>query len=211
MASVVASVVEVQARLGAPGLVLVFGLALAGNALPVIAAPDDGTGAPTPAQRNLPDRSARSNDRIRRWDRVPPTSADTVAPPPAAAPSGMRYVVESGAVSFGDVVPDQDRVVTGAILVRVFSDRDWRLQLNPGEPLRSLDRGRVVPLSRLTWRAQGAGADTPFREGAPVVVGAGPRTSGAGALVAVDLRLLIADEDPLGAYATSFRLELAPN
>jgi hypothetical protein len=123
----------------------------------------------------------------------------------------MRYVIETGPVAFGDVVPEQDLNLTAAIVVRVFSDRDWRLTLDPGEPLRSLDRGRAVPLSRLAWRSQGGTVHTPFRDGAPVTVAVGPRTSGAGTLVAVDLRLRIADEDPLGSYGTSFRLELTPN
>jgi hypothetical protein len=123
----------------------------------------------------------------------------------------MRYIVETGPVAFGEVIPDQDSILNGALVVRVFSNRDWRLMLQPNEPLRSLERGRIVPLSRLAWRSRGSGTHAPFQDGVTATVASGPRTSGAGALVAVDLRLRIVDEDPLGAYGTSFRLELAPN
>ena len=125
--------------------------------------------------------------------------------------TGMRYVVESRSIAFGDVVPGEPLDIPGAIRVRVFSDRDWHLRLLPVSPLRHLERGLAVPLSRLAWRPSGAGPHHSLSEGAPQTIASGARTSGGGVLVAVDLRLATADGDPLGPYETSFRLELTPN
>lgn len=192
-------------------LLLCLGLPLAILAWPALAAGEEEARTPARADRSAEERRARHAE-VGRWSVRAGTRADGVVVSAPTGPAfGMRFVVETGPVAFGEVIPDRDSLLNGALVVRVFSDRDWRLMLQPSEPLRSLDRGGMVPLSRLAWRSRGSGRHTPFQDRVAVTVASGPRTSGAGALVAVDLLLRIVDEDPLGAYGTSFRLELAPN
>lgn len=130
-----------------------------------------------------------------------------------AAPARDESVVlqvESGPVAFENVIPETDSVLTEAVEMRVFSPRDWILRLLPDPLLLNQDTGAAVPISRLGWRTAGSGGYAGFSQGLPVTVAHGSPTSGAGARIAIDLRLRLADTDPLGRYAGSFQVVLEP-
>ena len=157
------------------------------------------------------ERPARERD-DRRPARViapaPGTISQPARPRPALVGDSARFLVESSAVSFGEVIPGLPALVPTAMLVRVFSERPWTLTLVPTSMLTVSDRADLVSLSRLEWRSSRGGAFTQFRENAPVTIASGQATGGGGHLVVVDLRLQLLDDDPLGSYGCSFRVEL---
>jgi hypothetical protein len=124
------------------------------------------------------------------------------------APAQPHFFVESGPITFGDVLPGLETDVPDAMVVRVFSDRQWSLRLVPTTMLLIEGRPELISLSRLHWRSTRGGAFTAFRQNAPVVVASGKATGEAGEVVVLDLRLRLQDEDPLGQYGCSFRVEL---
>ena len=119
------------------------------------------------------------------------------------------WIVESGPVRFGEIVPGETRDLTSAVRVRVFAATDWTLKLVAESPLRVLDRGgALVPSSRLQWRGAGSGGFRPFPDNGTVVVARGSATRESGTLVTVDLRLDLADTDDLGQYGCSLRVAM---
>lgn len=117
-----------------------------------------------------------------------------------------RVEVESAAVTFGSVVPDEGQELPGAVAIRVFSPRPWSLRLVPTQSLSETQQGRQVDWSRLQWRSRTA-AFRPFAE-VGATVARGLATPPAGELVIIDLRLEFAGNDPLGLYSCSFRVVL---
>ena len=132
----------------------------------------------------------------------------SISTPQAAPQEGRWYLLESGPVSFGDVQPDVEKEMPGAIRVRVFSDREWVLKLISASPLIPLDRHDPMPLSRLAWRSRLSGGFVPLAENRPATVARGSRTEGAGELVVIDLRLRFASADEIGRYGCEVRLLL---
>ncbi len=119
-----------------------------------------------------------------------------------------QLIIESGAVSFGEVLTDREKAVEDAVMVRVFSDSVWELRLVPEEAL-AFDAGpEKASMSRLEWRSVGSVRWKGFRSGESVVVSRGRRTGPSGELVSVDLRLRLNDRDPIGQYGFNLRLLL---
>lgn len=119
-------------------------------------------------------------------------------------------LLESREVSFDDVIPGVPTDRPGAVALRVLSDRRWSLRLIPDSQLTVNDGQAAVPVSRLSWRSGSSGSFAEFQGGRPVVVAGGAATGGAGQPVVVDLRLELADGDPLGWYLCNLRLSLEP-
>jgi hypothetical protein len=133
--------------------------------------------------------------------------------PATSLPSGEQgdhrsYVLESGPVSFGDVVPGVASELPAAIRVRVFSDRRWSLNLVAASPLVLSDRSEAVSPARLAWRTHLSGGFVDLAENRSATIARGSRTGGAGELVVVDLRLRLAPEDEIGRYNCEVRLFL---
>lgn len=132
-------------------------------------------------------------------------------PRPAIVGETARFLVESNSVNFGEVLPELPAFVPTAMVIRVFSERPWTLKLIPMSMLTVSHGPELVSLSRLEWRTSKGGGFTQFLENAPVVIARGNPTAASGELVVVDLRLKIRNEDPLGNYGCSFRVELDRN
>ncbi len=116
------------------------------------------------------------------------------------------FVLESAAVSFGDLVQDADRELPAAVTIRVFSNRYWILKLVSDSPLQVLDQ--FVSLSRLAWRTGKSGMFAPLKERRPITIAQGPPTSRGGKVVAVDLRFHLEPDDPTGRYIGNLRVIL---
>ncbi|MEW6367584.1 MAG: hypothetical protein AB1714_23385 [Acidobacteriota bacterium] len=118
----------------------------------------------------------------------------------------VYYIVESAPISFESLNAGESIERHGAVLIRVFSDRDWILKLTPVGPLRVEETGGIVPFERVEWRSRLSGGYSIFREGVQAVVGRGARTGAGGELVVLDLRMQLLDSDPAGHYQTSLRV-----
>jgi len=119
------------------------------------------------------------------------------------------WVIESGPVRFGDLVPGEGRDLPGAVRVRVYSAGSWTLKLVPQTSLRVLDRGSsIVPTSRLFWRSSGSGGYRPIPANAEVTIARGDTTRTTGETVIVDLRMVLDSNDDLGRYGIDFRVVL---
>ena len=158
---------------------------------------------PPAAQAADPARSA-----IRPTPRGVPARTLPISPESEGFPGPRGYVVESGPISFGDVLPGVESEIPGAIRVRVFSDRDWVLRLVAISPLRIVDRSELVPLSRLAWRSRRSGGFVPLTDDRPATVARGSATGGAGEVVVVDVRLRLGPTDEIGRYSCDLRLLL---
>lgn len=175
---------------------------------------------PVAAQESeVPGRAARLAPALERGpeprrDRVAREAGPAPVRGPAASQSlgefsdGQGYVLESGPVSFGDVLPGVESEIPGAIRVRVFSDREWVLKLVAITPMQIAGRSEPVPVARLAWRSRRSGGFVPFSDGRPATVARGSRTGGAGELVVVDVRLRLAPADELGRYGCDLKLLL---
>lgn len=119
--------------------------------------------------------------------------------------NALRFELESSEIRFGEVVPDAEVEAAEPLAIRVFSDRNWTLALEPTSAI--TEQGRPAPISRLQWRSSESGIFSSFGE-LRTIVARGGRTGDAGQLVTVDLRLKLASEDPLGQYGYGFRLIL---
>lgn len=128
--------------------------------------------------------------------------------PGRAETTPTQLIIESGPVSFGEVLADHEKAVEDAVMVRVFSDSDWELRLVPEEVLAIAVAPEKASLSRLEWRSVGSARWKGFRTGEPVVVSRGRRTGPSGELVSVGLRLRLSDRDPIGQYGFNLRLLL---
>jgi len=53
--------------------------------------------------------------------------------------SKSTFIIESGAISFSEVIPGKDKDLPGSIAIRVFSDSNWRLKVVATSPLQILD------------------------------------------------------------------------
>ncbi|HUF16968.1 MAG TPA: hypothetical protein VMS12_02860 [Thermoanaerobaculia bacterium] len=122
-----------------------------------------------------------------------------------------HLIVESAAVSFGEVVADRPSEVADALMVRVFSDSDWELRLIPESAIAVAARAENPTMSRLEWKGPSSVRWAGFRPGESVVVSRGRQTGPAGQLVSVDLRLRLSDRDPVGQYGFNLRLVLETN
>lgn len=118
------------------------------------------------------------------------------------------FVVESAYADFGEMLPEQLRELPNAFVIRVHSDRDWELRLVPRGDLEVMGTADRVPLDRLAWRSSRSPGFLAFASLAPVTVGHGGPTGGAGAVVTIDLRLELQDDDALGRYGVDFRAML---
>jgi hypothetical protein len=167
-----------------------------------------------PPERDTLRAPARSSPSLPVGDREAPAPPAAERPSPAISTRsgvphhGHGYLIESGPVSFGDVLPDADSEIPAAIRVRVFSDRAWALKLVATSQLILLDRHDPVPLSRLAWRSRLSGGFVPLAEDRSVTIARGSLTDGAGDLVVVDLRLRLAPADEIGRYGCVVRLLL---
>lgn len=169
---------------------------------PLVAAPRGGPGGLRTRLRD--DGSAAlpavPSHRLRRQLRAaePGRTADT-----------STFWIESSPVAFGSVVPGQPARLDHALQIRVFSPRPFLLKLVAAAPLRTAGGG-FAPAGRLSWRSSQSGGFVPLSAGGWGLVWRGQPTSAAGTLVDIDLRLLLEDADPLGAYVTPLRLALEP-
>ena len=120
------------------------------------------------------------------------------------------FTIESGSISFSEVIPGQDKNLPGSVAIRVFSDGNWRLLL-VSDFLRVLDRVERVPASRLMIRSRAAPEFLQFQEGRPIVIARGIKTNPAGRIVLADLRLRLEDQDPVGIYSSQLRITLEVN
>ena len=162
------------------------------------------------------DRSA-SGERPRRSIDLPRVGIDGPADSRASRRSmrpevrgeRTRYVIESGSVEFGNVLPDVAEIRSGAMRVRVFSDRDWVLKMTPDSRLKLFDAsGGSAPMSRIAWRSPDSGGFIPVSGGHDAVIARGVATGNGGKLVVVDLELRLEPTDDLGRYGCSLRLSL---
>lgn len=122
-----------------------------------------------------------------------------------------RMTVDSHSISFGEVIPGEERILPGAVMIRVRSPGDWILKLVPKGPLAASDRGEIVPLSRLSWKGNFSPQFVPFREEQAAEVAWGLGTMGilgTDQLVYVDLRLALEETDPVGQYFCQFQVIL---
>lgn len=142
--------------------------------------------------------------------RRPPAGPRPVGPHEVEAlgEANAWFVVESADADFGEMLPDEEREVPRAFVLRVHSDRDWELRLLPTGNLEVTGTADRVPLDRLWWRGPESGGFEAFESPAPVTVARGGPTGGAGTVVSLDLRLELDDRDPLGRYAVGFRAVL---
>jgi hypothetical protein len=124
------------------------------------------------------------------------------------SPGAAHLVIESGPVSFGEVIAGRSEERNDALSVRVFSDSDWELRLIPESAINTNSRADSPSMSLLEWKHTGSGKWMRLRSGAPVVVGRGQRTGPSGQPVSVDLRLQLSDRDPIGQYGFNLRLSL---
>ena len=165
-------------------------------------------------------RRARQADALTVRSTVVHSAARGVRRPPAGPrPMGPQeveaigeanawFVVESADADFGEMVPDEERDLPGAFVLRVHSDRDWELRLLPTGDLEVTGTVDRVPLDRLAWRGPASGGYERITSTAPITVARGGPTGGAGQVVAIDLRLELSDRDTLGRYAVGFRAVL---
>ena len=158
---------------------------------------------PAAAQAGVASRSP-----IRPAPRGAPTHPLPVPQESEGAPARRGYIVESGPVSFGDVLPGVGSEIPGAIRVRVWSDRDWVLRLVAISPLRTVERSEPVPLSRLAWRSRRSGGFVPLSDDRSATVARGSATGGAGEVVVVDVRFSLGPSDGIGRYSCDLRLLL---
>lgn len=175
--------------LGTPATLVVLLLVAAGA-----------SGQSSPARSRISDRLACPRPSVRQVRRVEQGFEDRAA---------GRLTVESGAVAFGDLVPDQDSELRQAVRVRVFSPGDWVLRLLPDSAVLVGERGAAVPVSRISWRTR-SGPYARLAAGTSPVVARGSRTGGAGELISVDLKIRLDSGDDLGRYAGNFGLVLEP-
>lgn len=168
------------------------------------------------AEVRNPRRGQEAEIRLRR-ERPPISEPGTdrlnrpvVVPTPVNAPTGMRYVIESGGVAFGDLVPDQAVELKGAVRILVASDSDWALKLVAPPQFMLAQEGQTVPISRMQWRSSLSGAYVPFQDGLPVIVARGPTTTAGVSVVTLDLRLHLQANDPVGQYGCAVRVFLEP-
>lgn len=133
-----------------------------------------------------------------------------VAPNPVTAPTGMRYVIESGGVSFGELLPDQAAELTGAVRIVVTSDTEWALKLVAPPQFILSQEGQTVSISRMQWRSPLSGSYVPFQSGLPVIVARGPATIAGVTVITLDLRLHLQTNDPVGQYGCAVRVFLEP-
>jgi hypothetical protein len=136
--------------------------------------------------------------------------AQSVVRPSTIAAASSQLVLESGPVSFGDVLADRNAEVVDALMVRVFSDSDWELHLVPESAMAVATRAEPS-MSRLEWKSPASLRWVGFRTGEHVVVSRGRKTGPSGQLVSVDLRLRLSDRDPVGQYGFNLRLALQTN
>lgn len=118
------------------------------------------------------------------------------------------FVVEAAVADFGEMLPEQQRELLGAFVVRVHSDRDWELRLVPHADLQVIGSADRVPLDRLAWSGPGSPGFEVFASLAPVTVARGGPTGGVGTAISIDLRLHLHGDDPLGRYGADFRAML---
>ena len=147
--------------------------------------------------------------------RVPETAAGRERGPgtPLFQPSVLSssvpaLLVESGPVSFGEVVAGEKQELTDALIVRVISNSDWELQLVQDTATIAGSRGAMVTTEMLEWKSPQSSRWNAVRPGAPFVVSRGRSTGPGGEVVPVDLRLRVSDRDPLGQYGFNLRLSL---
>jgi len=122
--------------------------------------------------------------------------------------SKSTFIIESGAISFSEMTPGHEKDLPGCVVIRVFSEENWRLKLVATSPLQILDHTDLVPISRLKIRSRATGGFVPFQEARTVLLAQGAKTNPSGDLVLADLRLLLEDEDPVGIYSSYFRVIL---
>jgi hypothetical protein len=133
-------------------------------------------------------------------------ASSTTAGGDAVTGAPVGFLLESGAVSFDEVIPGIDVERPGAVSLRVVSDRRWSLELAPDSRLLVSGEAASVPISRLSWRTGPSDRFAELRAGRPVVVASGSPTTGAGVHVSIDLRLRLEGSDPLGHYQTNLQL-----
>jgi len=127
---------------------------------------------------------------------------------PLESSDPAHLIVESGPISFGEVVVDRNAELVDALTVRVFSDSDWELRLVPEAAIGVASRVENLSMSRLEWKSSSSLKWIAFRVGEPVVISRGRQTGLSGDLVSVDLRLQLSDRDPVGQYGFNLRLAL---
>ena len=120
------------------------------------------------------------------------------------------YIVERASADFGLVSPGDSATLDGALVIRVFSDRDWTLKLAPRTTTVSAGTlSSPIPASRLALRSNSTHWE-PLREGIPRVIARGEATGGAGELVILDLKLDLDGRDPVGYFGAELELTLDP-
>jgi hypothetical protein len=159
-------------------------------------------------RRDIPPATDRG-DRVQNLPATPrPDGVGPIRRRPAfgGLPAGATYLIESSNLNFGRVTPGVPSELPEALLVRVFSDRPWVLELAPRGPLKS-SASEVAPLSRLQWRSHSA-SYSPFSEAASARVASGGPTPPSGTVVRMDLRMRLSDEDPVGDYSCELGISL---
>ena len=143
--------------------------------------------------------TAAGTDRGQRAPLFQPSVASSFVP---------ALLVESGPVSFGDVVAGERQELTDALVVRVIAEGDWELHLVQESATIAGSRGAMVMTEMLEWKSPQSSRWNAVRPGAPFVVSRGRSTGPGGVVVPLDLRLRVTDRDPLGQYGFNLRLAL---
>jgi hypothetical protein len=116
--------------------------------------------------------------------------------------------IQSGNISFHDIIPGKASDLLSAITIRVFSERPWKLLLFATNPLQVTDHLNEVSLSRLQIKSHETTGFVKLLEDNPIVIARGSATSPAGELVVADVRLHLDGNDPLGHYTSVLRVSL---
>lgn len=122
-----------------------------------------------------------------------------------------QLIIESGPVSFGEVIAGEKQELTDAVIVRVISDSEWVLHLVQDSATVAGSHATIAPMEMLEWKSAQSLRWSEVRAGIPVAVSRGRRTGPGGEVVPVDLRLRVGDRDALGNYGFNLRLSLETN
>lgn len=118
-------------------------------------------------------------------------------PPRATAPAaGQSIEIDARIVDFGEIELTQAATEARTLVIRVFSDRDWVLNVESTRGATS----QILARSPWEWRVAGGKPFIPLKSGQRSRVAQGKATPSGGVVVFVEVRLALRDDDHEGRY-----------